>query len=918
MSKTFFATALVALVVVSLPGTPGPTPASLHAQTPPHPDEDHTEGSWTVDDLLLQESVGDFEVSPNGEAVVWVRTAMDEDEGRTVSNLWITRLPEGESWRLTRGTERDHSPKWSPDGRRIYFLSSRSADDAEEETTGEQLWALRLDGGEPWAVTKDVRGLRDFAFRGSSSDSVVLTARERKSHYEAALDEAGDDTRAVEDTLVELPVRLWSLEVESGDLARIGLHDDWIEDFAVSPDGSAAVVRAAVDLSYGFDGLEPPRTWLVELASGERTEILPADSIVPRDLTWSGDGTGFYFSYAVSSDPLYETASVDRVGFWSTDSETFQRVELGWEQGLATGLEALPGGFLALLADGVRYRPVRYERSEDGWRRTFLEGEHVPQIFEWSAGPEGRRIAYTTSTANRPTRVYAARLDEGRLRDALQLDELNPGFADKPMPRVDVIRWAGARDDTVEGLLFYPLDWREARRYPLIVSPHGGPASADLDAWSHRWAYPTILFNQRDAFVFQPNYHGSAGYGLDWVESIGDGNYYDLEIPDIQAGVDRLVERGLVHPDSIAAQGWSNGAILSTALTVEDPDRYRAASIGAGNVEWISDWGTIAFGATFDNYYFGGTPFEIPDVYAEKSPFFRLGEVRTPTIIFHGTEDRAVYTGQGWSHFRALQQRSPAPVRFLLFPNEPHGLGQLAHQRRKVTEELRWLDIHLWGRAGGSNLSLKPDSPLGRALERAEAARVDGHYGVRTEGILVPEVVSHEGLEIGRFEVTRAQWAAFDENYAFAPGSGDLPVAGVTAEEARSYPAWLSERTGESWRLPTVEELRPLAEAAPRGNTLDHWAGYAPNPGDAERLQETAGRLPGPAPLLLEVGRFGGHELEGDARIYDLGGSVAEWVTGADGEARAVGRSAERADAPDGPPADPAPAYVGLRVVRER
>lgn len=903
---------------ISLDGTPGPASAALRAQTPPRPDEELTEGPWSVDDLLLQESAGDFEVSPDGEAVVWVRSAMDEDEGRTVSNLWITRLPEGESWPLTRGTERDHGPKWSPDGRRIYFLSSRSPDDGEEEASGDQLWALRLDGGEPWAVTKDVRGLRDFAFRGSSSDSVILAAREKESRYEAALEEAEDDTRAVEDTLTEPPVRLWSLEVESGEIERIGTHDDWIEDFAVSPDGETAVVRAGVDLSYGFDGVEPPRSWLVDLETGERTEILPADSIVPGDLTWADDGKGVYFSYRVSSHPVYETASVERVGFWDTEARALRPVDLRWERGLATGLEAVPGGFVALLADGVRFRPARYERSGEGWRRTWLEGEHVPQIFGWSVGPEGRRIAYETSAANRPSQPWAARLEDGRLRDPVRLDELNPGFADRPQPRVDVIRWAGARGDTVEGLLFYPLDWREGRPRPLIVSPHGGPAAADLDAWSQRWAYPTILFNQRGAFVFQPNYHGSAGYGLDWVESIGDGDYYDLEVPDIQAGVDRLIERELVHPDSIAAQGWSNGAILSTALTVEDPERYRAAAIGAGNVEWISDWGTIAFGATFDNYYFGGSPFEIPEVYLEKSPFFRLGEVRTPTIIFHGTEDRAVYTGQGWSHFRALQQRSPAPVRFLLFPGEPHGLGRLAHQRRKVREELRWLDTHLWGREDASNLSLKTGSPLDLALERADAARVDGRFGVRVDGVLVPEVVPHGELEIGRFEVTRAQWAAFDEDYVHAPGTGDVPVSGVAVDEARAYAAWLSERTGETWRLPAVDELRPVAEAAPRGNTLNHWAGYAPNPGDAERLRETAARLSGPAPLMTEAGRFAGHELESGARVYDLGGNAAEWALGPDGEGVAVGRSADRADADEGPPTDPDPAYVGLRVVRER
>lgn len=894
----------------------------LRAQVPPGSESDVTQGPWSVDDVLLAESAGQFRISPDGSHVVWVRSRMGADEGRRVSNLWITRLEDVESWPLTRGTDRNYGPRWSPDGELVVFRSSRSAEE-DEEGDEDQLWALRLDGGEPWPLTTGVRELRAYAFRGRSSDTLILAAREHRSRYEEELEEAGDDTRAVEDTLSELPIRLWALGVRSGEVSRITVNRHWIEDLAVSPDGSTAVVRAGRDLSYEYDGARPPRTWIVDLSTGERSEILPADSIVPGELQWARDGSGVYFSYRVSSHPRYETASVGRVGFWNRKTGEMRRVDLGWSRGLAGGLEAVPGGFLALLADGVRLRPALYRREGEGWTRTLLSGEHVPRILEWSASPRGERVAYTTSSADRPTQPYAAGLEGGTLADPVQLAELNPEFAEKPKPRVEVVHWVGARGDTVEGLLYYPLDWREGRRFPLVVSPHGGPAAADLDAWSQSWADPDVLYNQRGAFVFKPNYHGSANYGLEWVESIGGGNYYELEIPDIQRGVDVLIERGLVHPDSIAAQGWSNGAILSTALTVEDPERYRAAAVGAGNVEWTTDWGTIAFGATFDDYYLGGSPFEIPEVYQEKSPFFELDRVETPTLIFHGTEDRAVYTSQGWMHYRALQQRTDTPVRFLLFPGEPHGLGELAHQRRKVQEELRWMDAHLWGEeTDPATLALDPESPLARALERADASRVRGHFGLRRDGVLVPETVPHGEVRIGRFEVTRAQWAEFDADYEYPAGTGDHPVNGVSLEVARSYVRWLSERTGEEWRLPSEGELAPLARPAPSGNTLDRWAGYAPNPEDAERLRRLADDLSGQAPLLRPVGQFRPREVrrsEGrsTALVYGLGGNVAEWVATGNGEGRPVGRSANRPASETGGFSDAGAAYTGLRVVRE-
>ena len=101
-----------------------------------------------------------------------------------------------------------------------------------------------------------------------------------------------------------------------------------------------------------------------------------------------------------------------------------------------------------------------------------------------------------------------------------------------------MIHFTGARGDTVEALLQYPLGWHDGDRpAPLFLDIHGGPAGRDRDAWDQRWPAPSLLWRQRGAFVLQVNYHGSTGYGLDWVESI-QGHYYELEIPDLLAGVD--------------------------------------------------------------------------------------------------------------------------------------------------------------------------------------------------------------------------------------------------------------------------------------------------------------------------------------------------------------------------------------------
>src|SRR5262249_39184098 len=190
---------------------------------------------------------------------------------------------------------------------------------------------------------------------------------------------------------------------------------------------------------------------------------------------------------------------------------------------------------------------------------------------------------------------------------------------------------------------------------------------ADTDSWSERWSYAANLFCQRGAFVLKPNYHGSTGYGLAWLESIAHGKYLGPEVEDIEKGVDALIARGLANPKRLGLQGWSNGAILTNEL-ITRTTRYRAASAGAGTVEYVSDWASCEFGDAFDRFYLGKSPLKDPQLYIRKSPFYRFGKVRTPTLIFFGTEDRVVHPQQGWAQYRALQQLGKSPVRFVLFP----------------------------------------------------------------------------------------------------------------------------------------------------------------------------------------------------------------------------------------------------------
>ena len=875
-----------------------------------------TKNQWKPEDFVYGDQADQVRISPDGKFALWVKTVPDRKKDSRGSYLMLSNLADSSQIQLTRDMDNVGQPRWSPDGKLIAFLSPRALPDGGE-TGKPHIWFMSPFGGEAWPALPADFKIRHFEWR--DNDAIIFSAPEDTSLYDSKMQEKKDDSDVVDDDVHAAPVRLFQVSVKDKKVTRITNNEHWIENFDISPNGKKVVVSEGQELSYQWDRKTAPAVWIFDFASGQSKRIFTEGTVIPRVIKWAADNSGVY-AIAPFSTVMREPSGFARLLWFYDDAfGTTTKVNLDWENGIGflQRFEVTPDGFFVLLADGVRFKPARYTHHGNTWSHEWIEGEHEKNIFNFALSHDAKEIVYEYSTASVPWFWYRAELDGANISSPVQLIDVEGALRKKTLAKTEVIHWKGANDDQVDGILYYPDGYEAGKRYALVTYTHGGPMGADMDGWSANPAYVANLLTQRGAFVLVTNYHGSANYGAKWAESICCGKYYELEIPDIEKGIDYLISKGLVDPDRIGNFGWSNGAILSIKLNVEDPSRFKASVVGAGDVEYVDDWGNSEFGMKFDDFYFGKTPLEDPQLYVRKSPVFQMDRVRTPTLIFHGSVDNNVPTEQGWLHYRALYYLNHAPVRLVLFPGENHFPMKPSHQLRVTTEELAWFDKYLFHINPPPNEALKDGSPLSE-IAAHPFKKSGSQYGVDMPGgsdsVLAPEIVSHGALEIGRFEVTRAQYAAFDKSYKVNPGTENYPASGITFEQAKSYCEWLSKLTGKEFRLPTAEEGKSLYAPRTGENTLDYWAGYPVNPDDAKKLDSLLSGF-SPDDLLKPVGSFPGVGETGEEQVFDLGGNVAEWTSTPDGKGELAGGSADRpADAKSqGSPSNIA--FAGFRVV---
>jgi dipeptidyl aminopeptidase/acylaminoacyl peptidase len=281
---------------------------------------------------------------------------------------------------------------------------------------------------------------------------------------------------------------------------------------------------------------------------------------------------------------------------------------------------------------GVRSQVFRLDLPA-GKPAALTQGDHT--VSGWDYSPEADRHVFGRDEPANPGDIWMIAASAAPVRVTRIYEAL---LRDVTLPKQEAVSWKGADGVTVEGLLYYPLDYQAGRRYPLVVQTHGGPAASDKFAFGSWSSYVQVLA-ARGYAVFKPNYRGSTGYGDPFLRDMV-GHYFKNAHLDVMTGVDHLIKMGIADPDRLIKMGWSGGGHMTNKI-ITFTDRFKAASSGAGAGNWVSMYAQSDV-RSYRTPWFGGTPWQKDapiDLYWEHSPLKYVANVKTPTIFLVGERD---------------------------------------------------------------------------------------------------------------------------------------------------------------------------------------------------------------------------------------------------------------------------------------
>lgn len=652
---------------------------------------------FSIHDMLAMDRIGDPQVSPDGRSVAFVVRVTDLAANRGATDLWMAGTDGSGLRRMTSHAASDSSPRWSPDGKTLYFLSTRSG--------SSQVWQLPISGGEATQVTSVPLDLGSFTispdgtriafsaevFPGKSIDETVRMLDERKKQkasgriYDSLLfrhwDTWADGRR---NHVFVMPARGGApvdiMQPMAADTPSKPFGG--AEEYAFTPDSKAVVFSArnagkSEAWSTNFD------LYLAPVDGASQTNLTAANEAWDTAPAFSPDGRTLAY------------LAMERPGF---EADRFRIVLRSWPNGptrvLTQAWDRSPGGTtwssdgktIYATADNLGQHSLFAIDVATGNVRVVVKDGYVtsPGVIAGAKGAD--RIVYGLDTLVSPVELFSVRADG---TDVRRLTNINgEKVAAARMGKPEQFTFEGANGDTVYGYVVTPADFDPAKKYPVAFIVHGGPQGSMGNHFHYRWN-PQAYAGAGYAAVFV-DFHGSTGYGQAFTDAIR-GDWGGKPLVDLQKGLAAAIAKySWLDGERVSALGASYGGYMINWIAGNWPDRFRSLVTHDGNLDE-----RFAYFATeelwFPEWEHGGTPWENPAGYAKHNPVDFVQHWKTPTLVIHGAQDfRVVETG-GFATFTALQ-RLGIPSKLLYFPDENHWVLKPQNSIQWHETVIGWLD----------------------------------------------------------------------------------------------------------------------------------------------------------------------------------------------------------------------------------
>lgn len=633
----------------------------------------------TLVDMLEVPELSDPLLSPDGGQLVYVLGKADWKANKQIRHIWRINADGTDPIQLTNGEEGERNPRWSPDGEQIAFIATRG--DSEEN----QIFLIRNDGGEALQLTRHETSVSSISWSLDGA-SIYFLASDPKTEEEKEREEADDDVFAYEEDYQQR--HLWKISVVDQTEERITEGKYSIRSYRLSRDGNKiAFHRARSPVREDADRSE---IWVMD-ADGKNPVQLTHNSITEQGAKLSPDKSRVLF---VSwGNEQFEPYYNNNLFVIPAKGGKARQLLSDMPHGVRQASWSTDGKAIYFTANtGVRSELFRVELATEKLKQ-LTDGKH--SVGSWTYEPKTGHHIFSISEPTNPGDVWM--LATGRKAKPTRITHVFDYLAEQfQLPRQEAIQWKGADGVEVEGLIHYPLGYRKGKAYPLVVQTHGGPRSSDRYGFS-RWSRYIPVLAAKGYLVLAPNYRGSTGYGDEFLRDMV-GSYFNQSHLDVMTGVDHLIGLGIADGDRLVKMGWSAGGHMTNKI-ITHTDRFKAASSGAGAVNWISMYGQSDTRSQRTSW-FGGTPWQKDapiDVYWEHSPLKEIWKVTTPTIILVGQNDVRVPLPQSMELYRALKANG-IPTHLYIAPREPHGWRELRHRLFKMNVEIDWFEKHAMGR----------------------------------------------------------------------------------------------------------------------------------------------------------------------------------------------------------------------------